>query len=170
MTASERERAFVRLFEENRARLLRFCAGFLGSTADAEDLLQVILVNVWNGLPAFRGDAAETTWVYRIAVNTALMHRRKHEREARATTPLAGVPEPAAPMAVAEDERLARLRGAIATLGVQDRLCITLLLDDLTYKEIAEVTGMTVNHVGVRISRARKRLEALMKEGRVGPA
>ena len=166
MNAAERERLFADIFETNRSRLLRLCAAYLGSAAEAEDLFQDVMVNVWNGLPAFRRDASVSTWVYRIAVNTALMSRRSRARESvvidRRGTPAS---EPAAPPPrVDHEHRMAALYRAIAALPPQERICITLLLDGLSYKEIAAITGITVNYVGVRISRARHALEARMKE------
>ena len=120
------------------------------------------MTNVWHSLPGFRGDSKPDTWLYRIAVNTALVHRRKRVR----TEPLAEVaaPDPGTHQNLEDAERLAVLRRAIASLPEQDRLIVTLLLEGLTYKEISDVTGITVNYVGVKISRARQMLEARMQE------
>ncbi len=166
MRGADRERLFVELYDQNRARLLRLCAGYLGSAADADDLFQDVMINVWNGLPAFRRESSASTWIYRIAVNTALMYRRAASRRAKViTTPVDALPDRAAPPEAGDNEqRLAQLHRAIAWLAPQDRICITLTLEGLSYKEIAEVTGMTVNHVGVRISRAKRALESSMKE------
>ena len=58
----------------------RLCYGYLGSADEVEDLFQEIMTNAWNSLPAFRGEARASTWLYRIAMNTALVYRRKRER------------------------------------------------------------------------------------------
>jgi RNA polymerase sigma-70 factor (ECF subfamily) len=118
--------------------------------------------NVWNALPGFRGQSQPGTWLYRIAVNTALLYRRKWKRGEllpELTDPSVGVQQN-----LEDQERLAALRSLIAELPGQDRLIITLLLEGLSYREIAEVTGLTVNYVGVKLSRIKHTLELRMTE------
>jgi RNA polymerase sigma-70 factor (ECF subfamily) len=162
MTRAERERLFHELFADNQSRIQRLCYGFLGPCGEVDDLFQEIMVNVWNSLPGFRGESRPSTWIYRIAVNTALIHRRKR----RVSEQLPELRDPArdAHQSLEDAERLAALRGAIATLPDQDRLIVTLLLEGLSYKEISEITGLTVNHVGVKISRIKQVLEEMLTE------
>jgi RNA polymerase sigma-70 factor, ECF subfamily len=162
MNHAEREQVFVRLFEDNRASVRRLCYGFLNSSAEVDDLFQEIMTNVWNSLPSFRGEAKISTWLYRIAVNTALIHRRKR----RPSAELEDVPDQraSAHQDLERKERLEALRRAIARLGDQDRLIVSLLLEGLSYKEIADITGITANYVGVKISRIKQTLEQLMTE------
>ena len=162
MNHAEREERFLEIFAAHKDRLHRLCYGYLGSNEDLDDLFQEVMVNVWNGLPGFRGDSAVSTWVYRIAVNTALIHRRKR----RPTEPLVDVADRGGGVhqCLEEEERLAVLRRAIASLPAPDRLVVTLLLEGLSYKEIAEITGLTVNHVGVKLTRIRKSMEEMMTE------
>lgn len=162
MTYAERERLFVALFEESRAGIRRLCYSYLNSTSEVDDLFQEIMTNVWNNLPKFRGEAKLSTWVYRIAVNTALTWRRRQR-------PSEEVPEmPDSRVSTERDlerrEQLEALHRAIARLSDQDRLIVSLLLEGVTYKEIAEITGITVNYVGVKISRIKQALEQLMTE------
>ena len=79
MTYAERERLFVSLFEQNRAGIRRLCCSYLNSASEVDDLFQEIMTNVWNSLVNFRGEAKLSTWVYRIAVNTALIYRRRRK-------------------------------------------------------------------------------------------
>jgi len=166
MTSTERERLFQDLFAANRSRIQRLCYGYLGPGGDVDDLFQEVMINVWNALPSFRGEARPSTWLYRIAVNTALIHRRK----IRPAEPLPELRDPArgAQQSLEDAERLAALRTAIASLPDQDRLIMTLLLEGMSYKEIAEITGLTVNHVGVKISRAKAALEEMLTEAHNG--
>jgi RNA polymerase sigma-70 factor (ECF subfamily) len=162
MTRTERERLFHELLAANKERIRRLCYGYLGPTGEVDDLFQEIMVHLWNSLPSFRGESSPATWLYRIAINTALIYRRKR----RTTEPL---PELAdnrlgAQQDLESRERLAGLYRAIATLAGQDRLIVTLLLEGLSYREIAEITGLTVNHVGVKISRIKQTLEELLTE------
>jgi len=162
MNHSEREGIFEELFQRHRAPLLRLCFAYLNSPNEVEDLFQEIMSNVWHALPGFRGESQPGTWLYRIAVNTALLYRRKR----RHAEPLVEIVDPSAGahQTLEDRERLASLRRAIAVLPEQDRLVITLLLEGLAYRQIADVTGLTVNHVGVKISRIKQAIEQRMTE------
>jgi RNA polymerase sigma-70 factor (ECF subfamily) len=162
MSHRERERRFLDLLATHKQRLLRLCYGYLGTAEDVDDLFQEIMVNVWNGLPDFRGEAAIGTWLYRIAVNTALLYRRKQ----KPTEPLSDLPDggKGAQQHLEDQERLSALREAISRLPGQDRLVVTLLLEGLSYREIAEITGLSVNHVGVKLTRIRKSIEEILME------
>ncbi|HWC96873.1 MAG TPA: RNA polymerase sigma factor [Candidatus Sulfopaludibacter sp.] len=166
MTAHERERLFLEIFQSRRSSLQRLCYGFLGSSPEVEDLFQEILTNVWHSLPSFRGESAVSTWVYRIAVNTALVYRKK----LKVAEELTDLPDTSlgAHHNLEQQERLHALERAISTLPDQERLVITLLLEGLSYKEIAEITGLTVNYVGVKISRIKQTLEQLITEVKHG--
>src|SRR6266536_468401 len=74
MNHSERERMFEELFRRHKAPIQRLCFAYLSSAGEVEDLFQEIMSNVWNALPKFRGEAQAATWLYRIAVNTALLY------------------------------------------------------------------------------------------------
>lgn len=162
MTDDSRKEIFQELFAGHKARIERLCYGYLGSAEELEDLFQEIMTNVWNSLPSFRGDSRIETWLYRIAVNTALLYRRKRLR----TEPLSDFEDLSAkPQHDLEvRERLSALRQAIAALPEQERLIVTLLLEGFAYKDIAEITGITVNYVGVKISRIKRTLEEKMTE------
>ncbi|HEY2015769.1 MAG TPA: RNA polymerase sigma factor [Bryobacteraceae bacterium] len=162
MNHAERERLFLDLFHANQSRIQRLCYGYLGSAEEADDLFQEIMTNVWNSLPSFRGEAKASTWLYRVAMNTALVYRKKRKRGEELTdfADERGGPQ----QNLEEQERLTALRGAIAGLADQDRLIVTLLLEGLSYREIADITGITINYVGVKISRIKKSLEEAMTE------
>jgi RNA polymerase sigma-70 factor, ECF subfamily len=162
MTHAQHERLFLELFTAHKQRIERLCYGYLGSAEELEDVFQEIMINVWHALPQFRGESQAFTWLFRIAVNTVLIHRRRQ----RPTEPLQEVADRSrgAQQSLEDAERLAELRKAVAALPDQDRLIITLLLEGLSYKEIAEVTGITVSYVGVKINRIKQALEDKLSE------
>jgi RNA polymerase sigma-70 factor (ECF subfamily) len=168
MNHAERERLFVELFERHRASLRRLCYGYLNSAGEVDDLFQEIMTNVWNSLPSFRGEAKVSTWLYRIAVNTALIHCRKR-RPSEALQDVADQ-RASAHQDLERRERLDALHRAIVRLGDQDRLIVSLLLEGLSYREIADVTGITVNYVGVKLSRIKQALERIATEVGYGAA
>ncbi len=134
------------------------CLGYARDEPEARDLLQEVYVNVWRRLDGFRGEAALKTWLYRVAVNTCLMHRRKRVLKTVDLDQADACHEPAS-----DNPQLATLRAAIRRLPRRDRLLILLYLEDLSYGEISAVTGESTSNVGVRLHRIRKTLTQLVQ-------
>lgn len=144
---------------QHRRILLRIARSFAAG-ADRDDLLQEVLVALWHALPGFAGRAAESTFVYRIALNTALSFRRG---QPRGETALDALPEPAdtggePPALVELAQREQAFEEALAALGRIDRSIVLMQLDGLAYRDIGEVLGMNESAVGARLTRARRRL------------
>ena len=144
---------FERIVDANRRRLLGIARSYAKGT-DVEDLYQDILLQIWRSLPSFSGRASIATWVYRVAVNTAIAYRRGAQPPA---TRAEAVPEATSRVAMPSGRNeLEILAEFIETLGVVDRAVFLLYLNDLSYLEISEVTGLTESHVGVRIHRIKR--------------
>lgn len=159
---------FQRWIEEHRGIMVKVMRSFTSEPADAADLQQEMLLQLWLSLPNYAGQAKPSTWIYRVCLNTALtwrrgtMRRTKHlEPEADVSVLAAEAPSPAD--RAGEQELLEKLYTAIHALPEFDRALILLALDGLAYREIAEITGLTENHVGVALTRARQRLADLMQ-------
>ncbi|MBP9912574.1 MAG: RNA polymerase sigma factor [Opitutaceae bacterium] len=154
--------------EEHRGILVKVVRAYAWTAADQADLQQELMLQLWISLPRFAGQAKASTWIYRVCLNTALTWRRGTSRreariEAGADLGVHGG-EVASPAEHAGDrEVLEKLYAAIHALPEADRALVLLALDEQTYREIAEITGLSENHVGVALTRARKRLTALMK-------
>lgn len=154
--------------EEHRGIVVKVARSFASAPADAADLQQEMLLQLWTSLASYVGQAKPSTWIYRVCLNTALTWRRgASRREARIESgvdPAVLVAEAASPAEQTGDrEMLEKLYAAIHALPMFDRALVLLALDGLAYREIAEITGLTENHVGVSLTRARKRLAELMK-------
>ena len=147
---------FVRLIESYGAALRRLCAAYSPVQADRDDLFQDICLAVWRALPAFRGEASERTWLYRIAHNVALTRQARTRRRESREAPLDGEVQAVehAPL------RGLALAQAIAALSPADRTVTLLWLEGLSAAEIEDVTGVKAATVAVRLSRLRKQLSA----------
>lgn len=159
---------FQTWLEEHRGIIVKVTRSFAPVPADAADLQQEMLLQLWISLTSYAGQAKPSTWIYRVCLNTALTWRRGATRRERHLEPEADIvrvaAEAASPADGAEDrEALEKLYAAIHALPMFDRALVLLSLDGLAYREIAEITGLTENHVGVSLTRARKRLAELMK-------
>ena len=168
MRHSEREQLFRQVFLENRERLYRLCYGYLYQKDDVEDLYQEIMINIWSNLHTFRKEANINTWVYRIAVNTTFLHNRRIKKEKNIFSSISSenAVHTAAPIIDNSEEALEieQLRKNIARLKTQDRVIITLFLEGLTYKDISEIVGISVNYIGVKINRIKQSLQKQLRE------
>lgn len=168
MTDDQREARLTTWLAEFRGIMLKISRAYAAEAADQADLFQEMALQLWRSLPAFREQAAPATWVYRVCLNTAMTWRRDTGRQRRDLVPGANLEEMSAPTAspaasAGERELLAQLYGAIQTLPDFDRALVLLALDGLAYREMAEITGLTENHVGVALTRARQRLATRLK-------
>ncbi|WP_298427334.1 RNA polymerase sigma factor [uncultured Kordia sp.] len=156
-----KEQYFKEIYEGLKDKIYRLCLGFMGNNADADDLFQEVLIKIWNSLDSFRGDSTINTWVYRITTNTALLSRSKINKLKKKHTNL--IPENLKienneEASLFGQEQIKKLYKAISSLKEIDRIIMSLVLEDISYKEIADITGISVSNVGVRINRIKKAL------------
>ncbi|HEY0552535.1 MAG TPA: sigma-70 family RNA polymerase sigma factor [Verrucomicrobiae bacterium] len=164
---ASREAVFKHWLEHHTGLVFKVARTFAPSDADRDDLVQEILLQLWRSLPRFEGKAKESTWIYRVALHTALAWQRHEKKRHAAQTPLPAIEEFAAPDDPAAREReelVARLYAAIRRLPKVDAALVLLYLDDLSYREMAEVLGISETNVGVKLNRARKILAEAMQE------
>jgi RNA polymerase sigma-70 factor (ECF subfamily) len=160
-TDPERQAHFLDLVQAHQGVIRKVAALYARDRADREDLFQEILVQLWTSFGTFRGDAAFSTFLYRVALNTALMRLRRAYRQP-AVDAARVIDDIAAPEARRHDEDIERLYGAIRQLGPIDRAIVLLVLEERSYEEIASVTGLSAGNVSVRLVRAKERLRRLM--------
>ncbi len=160
-------RAFEALARRHQRALYRVALRVTGDAGEAEDALQDSLLDAWRHLDRFRGDAAFTTWMYRIVTNRCLaaLRRRRPPLVADAAPE---VPAPDSPeRAVELDAELAALASAVQDLPYDQRVCWVLReLLGMSYAEIAEIAGVGEAAVRGRIYRARVRLAEAMRQWR----
>src|SRR5262245_24838578 len=159
------ERPFLDLLERHQAIVHRVAGLYARNAEDRRDLVQEILYQLWRAWPRFRGEARATTWMYRIALNTALTGLRRG-RSAPETLPLkTDLAGPAAdPLAAERHARVRSLHEAIRALSPPDRAVVMLHLEELSHREVGEVLGISENLVNVKLHRIRGRLRSLMKD------
>ena len=159
MLQSERDRIFGEWLAGHKAILFKVVHVYAFEHADRQDLFQEIAIQVWRSVDAFRAESSVPTWMYRVALNTAIAWTRKEGRHQRGKQPLEAV-EALVTTSCSDgrDPRVEWLYHQIAQLKDVDRSVALLLLDGFSYKEIASVVGLTESNVGVRINRIKSAL------------
>ena len=164
MKDSERNTTFEAWIAEHKAVLFKVARAYGSTHSDREDLFQEIALQVWHSIAAFRGDCAVTTWIYRVALNTAMAWGRRQGKHSRgrqdleSSSALLETPP-------ALDPRLEWIYQQIAEFDEVNRSLALLLLDGFSYRDMSQILGLSESNVGVKINRIKAALVAkLAKE------
>jgi RNA polymerase sigma-70 factor (ECF subfamily) len=162
------ESVFRSWLSEYEGAVWKVARAYTVTTEDCQDLAQEILLQVWRSLPRFQGRASASTWIYRVALNTALGWHRKERRRQACQQPVVKIEElPVAELdssqQMVQRETVERLYVAIRQLPATDAALVLLYLDDFSYRQMAEVLGISESNVGVKLNRAKRALGELMK-------
>ncbi len=161
------EKDFLNLLTESKARLTRICRFYCTRKEDQQDLMQEIVFQIWRSRDRFRRESQVYTWIYRIGINTALTFVRKARRHPYVD--LSHAP-PVADAQLSPEERMdqaeqqSQLMDAIRQLRKLDQTLILLYLEEMSYREMAEITGLSESNVGVKINRIKKVLAQRLTE------
>lgn len=163
--------AFRQIFVRHRGDVTRIVYRMLGPSADVEDVVQDVFLNVYRSLPSFRGDSKFSTWLYRLATNVTRMHLRRGRSRPRFAdvevpeAPRDGAPPDTPESQVEKAERVRALYRLLETLSEKKREVLVLHdLEGVPAKEIAEMAGIPVLTVRTRLFYARKELYAALAE------
>ncbi|MGH1337920.1 MAG: RNA polymerase sigma factor [Aureispira sp.] len=164
-----RNKEFEDLLEQHKGILYKIGRSYTRNKTDFDDLYQEMLIQLWKSMQRFRGNSKLSTWVYRVALNTALTYYRNENRQQNLN--LVEEIEWSAISKVKEEEtsfdqrqeKIELLYHCIYLLKKEDRGIILLYLNGEKYEEIAQVIGLSIPHIGVKISRIKKQLYKLLK-------
>lgn len=158
------EQLFVQTINQHQGILHKVCRIYCNNETEREDLFQEMILQLWKSFPSFRKESKVSTWMYRIALNTAISGLRKKRV---LTTELDAVTYQ---IKDEKDENLAEnlqlLYKAINHLTSIEKSIILLYLEDKPYDEIAEITGITANYVAVKMNRIKEKLKTLLNTER----
>lgn len=158
MNAHEQQTVLDRWLNDHAGLIFKVVRAYTTTAVDRDDLFQDIAVELWRSLQNFRGESSETTWIYRVALRTALSWSAKERTRRRVNRPLSEEPYVCVKQQVTTDPRLEWLYAEIQKLQPIDRSVALLLLDSVPYAEMAQLLGITESHVGVKVHRIKKRL------------
>jgi RNA polymerase sigma-70 factor, ECF subfamily len=157
---SERDGIFNEWLADHKGILFKVVHAYAFEHADRQDLFQEIVIQIWRSVDAFRGESSVPTWMYRVALNTAIAWTRKEDRHQRGKQPLEIVDGLLAASSAEADPRVEWLYRQIAQLKDVDRSVALLMLDGFAYKDIAAIAGISEGNVAVKINRIKAALTA----------
>ena len=157
------EKQFINLINEHQGLIHKVCIMYENDRDQRNDLFQEIVLQLWKSFASFRGESKITTWMYRIALNTAISGYRKQSRKVR-TEDLHEMHFNISEQQGGQEreENVQKLQRAIRQLSDIERAMIMMALEEIPYEEIAETIGITQNNVRVRMNRIREKLRKLM--------
>ena len=153
------EEAFTELIKENEGLIYKIARIYTNTKADQDDLFQEIVIQIWKAFGKFRHEAQVSTWVYRIAMNTAISGLRKRKKHI-INTSLSQVNLVYSEIKSNQvDDQLDFIYKCIGELNHLEKGIILLYLENKSYNQIAETMGMSESNVGTRISRIRQKIK-----------
>jgi RNA polymerase sigma-70 factor (ECF subfamily) len=144
--------------------LYKVCRVYAYSDADRQDLFQEIVIQLWKAYPKFKGDSKISTWLYRVALNTAISGLRKKKNLVTSFEPTS-IPEPAGVchQEHSEEERFQQMYQAIEQLNAVEKAIVMLYMEDRTYLEMEEILGLSQGNLRVKMNRIKEKLRQLTK-------
>lgn len=173
MLDEDHKSLFMTWLGEHSSSVMKVARAYTLTSEECQDLAQEILLQAWRSLSKFEGKASPATWFYRVALHTAMNWHRKDRPRRASQQPLLQVHalaggETDSAEQIQQWETVEQLYQAIAQLPKTDAALVLLYLDELSYREMAEVLGISHNNVGVKLNRAKKALLTLMNGGADG--
>ena len=162
MPSSADQQRFLELLEKHQRLLMKVCWVYTRTSHDRDDLLQEIVGRLWAAFPSYDPSRTFSTWMYRVALNVAIDACRR--RPSAATVPLVDYLDPPVPHDEPKQSQLAELRELLEQQNEADRALLLLTLEGNSYREIAEIMGISESNVGTRLNRLKKSLRQSVQE------
>jgi RNA polymerase sigma-70 factor (ECF subfamily) len=169
MLADKQEIQFRQWLGEHKNLMFKVVRAHAASPQDQDDLFQEILLHLWSSIPSYNGKAKETTWIYKVALNTALVWKRDQKRRRKRYHGLTIDFDEMSDArqnccdSIQARQVIVQVYAAIRELPKIDSSIILMSLDGMSYHEMAEILGISTSNVGVRLNRAKKQLAGLLK-------
>ena len=146
------EKSFEEIIARYSGLITKICYYFSSDSEDFKELRQEVFFNIWKGIEKFRNDSKLSTWIYRVSFNTCISFHRKDKKIEK--IPLDKIMElPDENLESSKLEKYKTMHALIRQLTYQDRVLILLWLDEMSFEEIASLTGLNRNTVAIKLKR-----------------
>ena len=165
----KKDKIFNDILRDYGDKIYRLCSYYVRNKEDRKDLMQQIYVRIWSGLDSFRHVSSIGTWVFRVSLNSCIDFLRKKKRS-HATVSMDEVEQTAADGSenieknVIHSERIRLLYACMDRLSLTDKTLLSLYLEDVSYREMADIVGISEKNVSVKLVRIKKKLNAFIKD------
>jgi RNA polymerase sigma-70 factor (ECF subfamily) len=137
--------------------IYKVCSFYVSDEFPMADLYQEVVCSLWMSYPKFRNECSVSTWIYRIALNTCITGVRKDIRRVKSVVPVAMLAE-SLPAPESMEENIREMYRLIAQLKTLEKAVVLLYLEEKSYQEIADITGLTISNVATKLKRSREKL------------
>ena len=159
--STQTEKEFITLIQKHEGILHKICFVYAKNDADKEDLYQEIILQLWKSYTSFEGKSKFSTWMYRVALNTAITLARKPRMFEKPGNEIPGSYEFESKMDYSEDVKI--LYKSISQLKKVEKAIVLLWLEEKSYTEIGEAVGISDKNVGVKLGRIKSKLAEIIK-------
>jgi len=165
MTAGNKEEIFIAVLDAHKGIVYKIANSYCLTTADRDDLVQEIIFQLWRSFDRYNDQYKQSTWIYRIALNVAISFYRKETSRSRVAHPLSDTIFNISDIEKEEEtgNKLFALQQFITELKELDKAIMLLYLEEKSYKEMAEIMGLTETNIGTKIGRIKARLKQKFK-------
>lgn len=164
MQKQEVESRFEKHISKHELLLYKICRVYAYNKADRQYLYQEIVIQLWKAFPKFKGDAQFSTWLYRVAINTAITGLRKKKKSIMSYLPVTSLEQMGDEnSSTGEEERLEQLYKAIEQLNDVEKAIVMLYMEERSYNDMEEILGISQGHLRVKMNRIKEKLRQLTK-------
>jgi len=159
MNDSNLEKAFIELVQQNERLIYKVCSFYVSEEFPMTDLYQEVVYNLWRSFPKFRNESSLSTWMYRVALNTCISGIRKELKRPKHVSIVELEENLVEPESM--EENIREMYRLIHQLKTLERAIILLWLEEKSYQEIADITGLTLNNVAIKLKRIKEKLKKM---------
>ncbi len=157
MDKTEMERAFIEVIRQNERLIYKVCSFYASDEFPIADLYQEVVCNLWGGFPKFRNESSVSTWIYRIALNTCISGIRKEIRRPKNNVSAAALAE-SIPATESMEDNIREMYRLVNQLKTIEKAIVLLYLEEKSYQEIADITGLSICNVATKLKRSKEKL------------
>ena len=158
-----KEKHFLQLLNEHKGILFKICKIYEDNANDRNDLLQEMTLQLWLAFDSFRGESKFSSWMYRVALNTAIVFFKKQKRRPDSEQLSGNFEQIDVDLNSQKEEQLALFYKAVQHLDKVEKALIYLYMENQTHEEIGENLGITAGNARVRLNRIKNKLKEIIK-------
>lgn len=156
------EKIFIEMIHQHERIIYKVCSFYVSDGYPMSDLYQEVVINLWKAFGKFRNECSLSTWIYRIALNTCISGLRKESKRPKSNIPLTLLDNIPDELDNSElEEKIKIMYSLINQLKTLEKAIVLLYLEDKSYQEIADITGLTLSNVATKLKRAKDKLREM---------